>query len=81
MSDLFAGNADGSGADSAARLHTPLADQLRPKLLTEVIGQEHLTGEKGALGQMVTTGHLSSIILWGRPAPEKPASPCYWAKP
>ena len=61
MSDLFAA----SGlADDAPR---PLADRLRPKTLAEVVGQDHLIGEDGALGRMLATGRLSSIILWGPP--------------
>ena len=61
MSDLFAA----SGlADDAPR---PLADRLRPKTLSEVVGQDHLIGADGALGRMLATGRLSSIILWGPP--------------
>ena len=45
----------------------PLAEQLRPQHLDEVIGQEHLTGEDGILRRMVAAKHLQSIILWGPP--------------
>lgn len=45
----------------------PLAEQLRPQTLDEVIGQEHLTGEEGVLRRMVQAKHLQSIILWGPP--------------
>ncbi len=45
----------------------PLAEQLRPKVLAEVIGQEHLTGPEGVLSRMVANKHLQSIILWGPP--------------
>lgn len=45
----------------------PLAEQLRPKTLDEVIGQEHLTGEGGVLRRMVEAGKLQSVILWGPP--------------
>ena len=45
----------------------PLAEQLRPQTLDEVIGQDHLTGEEGALRRMVNAQHLQSIILWGPP--------------
>ena len=61
MSDLFAAS---GFADDAPR---PLADRLRPKTLAEVVGQDHLIGEDGALGRMLATGRLSSIILWGPP--------------
>ena len=49
----------------------PLADRLRPAALGEVIGQEHLTGEEGAIGRMVAAGRLSSMILWGPPGTGK----------
>ncbi len=45
----------------------PLAEQLRPQSLAEVIGQEHLTGEGGVLARMVAAQHLQSVILWGPP--------------
>lgn len=61
MSDLF--SASGL-SDSAPR---PLADKLRPQVLAEVVGQDHLLGPNGALGRMLATGNLSSIILWGPP--------------
>lgn len=49
----------------------PLADRLRPVSLTDVIGQEHLTGPEGAIGRMVAAGKLSSMILWGPPGTGK----------
>ncbi|WP_084419851.1 replication-associated recombination protein A [Henriciella litoralis] len=61
MSDLF--SASGM-ADEAPR---PLADRLRPAKLSEVVGQDHLIGPDGALGRMLATKRLSSIIFWGPP--------------
>ncbi|HIK66322.1 MAG TPA: replication-associated recombination protein A, partial [Henriciella marina] len=61
MSDLF--YASGM-ADEAPR---PLADRLRPAKLSEVVGQNHLLGPDGALGRMLSTKRLSSIIFWGPP--------------
>ena len=70
MSDLFPDDlppphTDLSGEDA------PLADQLRPRALGDVIGQEHLTGAEGAIGRMVAAGKLSSMILWGPPGTGK----------
>jgi len=48
-------------------LEAPLADRMRPQSLDEVIGQNHLLGEKGPLQNMLTSGIFSSIILWGPP--------------
>ncbi|MEM9475431.1 MAG: replication-associated recombination protein A [Pseudomonadota bacterium] len=63
MSDLFDRPA-GETADAAPR---PLADRLRPKTLSEVIGQGHLLGPEGPLGIMLAAGSLSSIVFWGPP--------------
>ncbi len=49
----------------------PLADRLRPGVLADVIGQDHLTGPQGAIGRMVASGKLSSMILWGPPGTGK----------
>src|SRR5205807_2160901 len=45
----------------------PLADRLRPRQLSEVIGQDHLLGPDGPIGRMVASGHFASMILWGPP--------------
>lgn len=45
----------------------PLADRLRPKTLSEVVGQDHLVGEDGPLGRMTAQKRLSSMVLWGPP--------------
>jgi putative ATPase len=66
MADLF-------GADEPAKPRTaaPLADRLRPKTLAEVVGQEHLTGEDGALTRLIRSGSLGSMIFWGPPGTGK----------
>lgn len=67
MPDLF-------GAPELAQTNAangPLADRLRPTQLAQIIGQEHLTGENGAIGRMVAAGKLSSMILWGPPGTGK----------
>ncbi len=45
----------------------PLADRLRPRKLSEVIGQTHVLGPEGPLGAMLAAESLSSLILWGPP--------------
>ena len=47
--------------------HIPLPERLRPRDLTQIIGQEHLLGEQAPLRQMIDQGHLPSIIFWGPP--------------
>src|SRR6266851_7787841 len=45
----------------------PLADKLRPKTLSEVVGQDHLLAPQGAIGRMVAAHRLASMVLWGPP--------------
>lgn len=49
----------------------PLAARLRPRALDDIVGQDHLLGEDGVIGRMVTARHLSSLILWGPPGTGK----------
>jgi putative ATPase len=67
--DLFGGDAPAQASGVTGPV--PLAERLRPKILAEVVGQEHLTGPDGAIGRMVAAGQLSSIILWGPPGTGK----------
>lgn len=63
MADLF----DSVEPSAAGGKPAPLADRLRPKTFADVIGQEKLLGEEGALRVMLESGNLSSIIFWGPP--------------
>ncbi|MBR6412118.1 MAG: replication-associated recombination protein A [Alphaproteobacteria bacterium] len=45
----------------------PLADRMRPQSLSDVVGQDHLLGEKGPLARMIKSGKMASFILWGPP--------------
>ena len=45
----------------------PLADRMRPGILDDFIGQEHLVGPNAVIRKMVQSGSLSSFILWGPP--------------
>lgn len=49
----------------------PLAEQLRPKSLNEVVGQDHLVGPSGFITKIVESGKPLSIILWGPPGSGK----------
>jgi putative ATPase len=51
----------------ALSTQTPLAEQLRPKTLSDVIGQQHLLGEGMALRVAFESGVPHSCILWGPP--------------
>ncbi len=45
----------------------PLAERMRPKQLSELVGQAHLVGAKGVLPTVIAHGNLPSMILWGPP--------------
>lgn len=62
MPDLF----DSAPNDTPAGPR-PLADRLRPKALSEVIGQQQVLGPDAPLGTMLSSGSLSSLIFWGPP--------------
>src|SRR3984885_8474791 len=49
----------------------PLPDRLRPKTLSEVVGQDHILGADGALTRMLATRTLGSLIFWGPPGTGK----------
>ncbi len=65
MSDLFA--KEEAPVSPKSKVGQPLADRLRPRTLSEVVGQDHLLGPDGPLGRMVAAKRLSSMILWGPP--------------
>jgi len=46
---------------------TPLAERLRPTTLTQLIGQEHLTGKGSILRNAIENNTIPSMILWGPP--------------
>jgi len=45
----------------------PLAARLRPKKLSEIVGQKALLAPDGPIQRMVRSGNLYSFILWGPP--------------
>jgi putative ATPase len=49
----------------------PLAEVLRPKNLSEYLGQEHLIGEDAVLRRMIESGKIQSVIFWGPPGSGK----------
>ena len=49
----------------------PLANRIRPKTLTEFVGQKHLVGAGKPLRLAIEQGHIFSFILWGTPGTGK----------
>ena len=47
--------------------HIPLAERLRPQVLADLVGQEHLSGENSVLQKAIAQGKVPSMILWGPP--------------
>jgi putative ATPase len=43
----------------------PLAARMRPRTFEELVGQAHLVGEGKPLTELVRSGNLPSVILWG----------------
>lgn len=48
-------------------MSAPLAERLRPTSLSELVGQEHLTGKGSILRRAIEQGTVPSMILWGPP--------------
>jgi putative ATPase len=66
MADLFA-----SDREPESPAGQPLPDRLRPRSLDEIVGQEHLVGAGAPIRQMIDSGRLVSMILWGPPGSGK----------
>ena len=46
-------------------MYQPLADELRPKTLDEVVGQEDILGEGKMLRRMIESGKVPNLIFYG----------------
>jgi len=46
-------------------MYQPLADQLRPKTLNDVVGQTHILGENALLRRIVESGTVPNMIFYG----------------
>jgi putative ATPase len=66
MPNLFTAAADKKRAETA-----PLAERMRPRTLSEFVGQEHLLGSGRLLRQMAESKTLHSLVLWGPPGSGK----------
>ena len=51
--------------------NTPLAERMRPRSLKDYVGQEKLIGSKGTLKNIIESGLIPSMILWGPPGTGK----------
>ena len=50
---------------------TRIAEALRPKTFDEIVGQEHLFGERGVIRRMIGAGRITNMIFYGPPGTGK----------
>ena len=60
--DLFNGNRE---------QFAPLAERMRPRTISEYLGQGHLLGEGKLLRSLIETDRVTSLIFWGPPGSGK----------
>ena len=46
-------------------MYKPLADEIRPRDLSDVVGQRHILGENGMLRRIVESGQIPNMIFYG----------------
>ena len=46
-------------------MHRPLADEIRPKTLDEVVGQRHLIGKGAVLRRLIESGTSANMVFYG----------------
>lgn len=61
----------GGARGKASSAHQPLAEELRPDTIEDILGQDHLLGEGAPIATMLAGGQLTSLLLWGPPGTGK----------
>jgi len=46
-------------------MYRPLADEIRPRTLDDVVGQEHILGSGGLLRRIIRSGSIPNLIFYG----------------
>lgn len=46
-------------------MYRPLADEIRPRDLAEVVGQEHILGSDGLLRRIIESGEIPNMVFYG----------------
>ena len=60
--------------------HGQLADLLRPQNLNDIVGQDHLFGERGVIRKMLDGGRITNMIFFGPPGTGKTTAASIIAK-
>ena len=60
--------------------HAQLADLLRPDSFDDIVGQEHLFGERGVVRRMLAGGRITNMIFYGPPGTGKTTAASIIAK-
>ncbi|MET0263908.1 MAG: replication-associated recombination protein A [Rariglobus sp.] len=70
QSDLFGESAVVAPSAPAAKVRPaaqPLAARMRPRVLADIVGQEHLTRADGLLTRLIKSNRFGSLIFYGPP--------------
>lgn len=46
-------------------MHRPLADDIRPLVLDDVVGQKHILGQDGLLRRIIESGKIPNMVFYG----------------
>ena len=46
-------------------MYRPLADELRPTSLDDVVGQKHILGPDGMLRRIIESGQIPNMVFYG----------------
>jgi putative ATPase len=57
----------GAGSHSARSAHQPLAARMRPRVLSEIVGQDQLTAPGALLPRLIAANRFGSLIFYGPP--------------
>jgi putative ATPase len=68
---LFGPGRDSGGLDEALPPDAPLAARMRPRSLSEFVGQDQIVGRGTALRTAIEAGRCPTMILWGPPGTGK----------
>jgi putative ATPase len=75
QSELFSEAGPDAPAPAQGDAGRPLAVRMRPRSLSEVVGQQHILGPGSLLKRLVAQNNFGSLLFYGPPGTGKTASP------